>query len=414
MELSNYWELRFMTDTAQDIAENEISENPAFENKRDFILILLAAAILGSAMPMLIVLGGLAGLTLTPHPSLSTLPPSMQMLAGLFAAAPISYLMGKKGRKAGFIASAGFAAIGGLLGGLAMLTSQFWLLIVAHLALGAALVGLNYFRFAVSEVVPKHMQSIAISFILGAGLISALIGPEVFNRTKDMLAPIQFAGAYFAIIPIVVIGVIPILLTRFGDVKQGSIEAAKHVSVRQVLKRRPVLLAVLAASISGGIMVLLMVPTPLAMTHHGHSDIDASSVIKWHVIAMFAPSFFTGWIIKRMGVINVIAIGMVLLGLASGLALMGVALHNFYSALIILGIGWNFGFIGATTLLAQSLEPHERAKVQGFNDTAIALSFTIASFSSGALVTSFSWDIVALAALPVLAIMLLMLVGRRG
>lgn len=405
-----------MVDQAQQHTiedESEYGDKYGGENKWNFVLILLAAAILGSAMPMLIVLGGLAGLTLTPHPTLSTLPPSMQMLAGLFAAAPISYLMGKKGRKAGFVVSAGFAAIGGLLGGIAMLTSQFWLLIAAHVALGAALVGLNYFRFAVSEVVPKHMQSIAISFILGAGLISALIGPEVFNRTKDLLAPVQFAGAYFAIIPIVILGLIPVLLTQFGKVKVNSTEAIKPVSLRKVLMRRPVMLAVLASSISGGIMMLLMTPTPLAMTHHGHTQLDASSVIKWHVIAMFAPSFVTGWIIKRMGIINVIGMGMLLLGGASALAVAGISLHHFYSALIVLGIGWNFGFIGATTLLAQSLEPHERAKVQGFNDTALALAFTIASFSSGALVTQFSWDIVAIAALPVLALMLLMLIFSR-
>ena len=397
-----------MSDLAQNATQDE-----TFENKGSFVLILIAAAILGSAMPMLIVLGGLAGLTLTPHPTFSTLPPSTQMLAGLFAAAPISYLMGKKGRKAGFLISAGCAAMGGLLGGFAMMTSQFWLLILAHMSLGAALVGLNYFRFAISEIVPKHMQSIAISFILAAGLISALIGPEVFNQTKDFLAPVQFAGAYFAIVPIIVLGVIPVLFTRFGDVKNQSDEDKKLVLVRDVLKRRPVLLAVLASCISGGIMMLLMTPTPLAMTHHGHSELEASSVIKWHVIAMFAPSFFTGWIIKRVGVINVISIGMVLLAGASALAIAGVSLHHFYGALIILGIGWNFGFIGATTLLAQSLEPHERAKVQGFNDTALALSFTVASFSSGALVTSFSWEVVALAALPVLIVMLVLLVFLR-
>lgn len=389
------------------------AQQVTFKNKGNIALILLAAAILGSAMPMLIVLGGLAGLTLTPHPTLSTLPPSMQMLAGLFAAAPISYLMGRKGRKAGFVVSAGFAAIGGLLGGIAMLTSQFWMLIAAHIALGAALVGINYFRFAASEIVPKSMQSVVISFVLGAGLISALIGPEVFNRTKDLLAPVPFAGAYFAIIPIVIIGLVPILLARFAKVAETSQATLKPVSVRNVIKRRPVLLAVLAGSISGGIMVLLMTPTPLAMTHHGHSEIEASSVIKWHVIAMFAPSFVTGWIIKRLGVINVIAMGMALLAGACGLAAAGISLHHFYSALIVLGIGWNFGFIGATTLLAQSLEPHERAKVQGFNDTALALSLTLASFASGALVTHFSWDIVAITALPILGAMLIMLIIFR-
>lgn len=373
----------------------------------DFILILLANAILGAAMPMLIVLGGLSGLMLTPSPLLATLPFSIQMLAGLFAAAPMAWAMGKFGRKLGFILGAILGGLGGLLGGAAMIYELFWLLILAHIALGAALACFQYFRFAAAEVVSEAWQPVAISLVLSSGLFAAFIGPEIFIQTKDLLAPISFAGAYFAIIPLSVIGVVPVLFTRFAAVEIKEATSVQKVSISEVLSRKPVALAVAAASVSGGIMVLLMTPTPLAMVACGFTDANASDVIRWHVIAMFAPSFVTGLIIKRFGVKNVIMIGLVLLAVAAGLAISGIDIHHFYASLIILGVGWNFGFIGATSLLATSLKPHERTKMQGVNDTCVALAFTFASFSSGVLVTSFSWTVVAISALPILAIMML-------
>ena len=379
----------------------------------DFILILIANAVLGAAMPMLIVLGGLAGLMLTPSPALSTLPFSMGMLSGLFAAAPLSWCMGKFGRKLGFILGAILAALGGLMGGAAMIYEQFWLLILAHISLGAALACFQYFRFAAAEVVSEAWQPVAISLVLSSGLFAAFIGPEIFIQTKELLAPMSFAGAYLAIVPLSLVGILPVLFTRFAAVEVKGDSNAPHVSIREVLSRKSVALAVAAASISGGVMVLLMTPTPLAMVACGFTDANASDVIRWHVIAMFAPSFVTGLIIKRFGVTNVIMTGVALLAIAAGLAISGIEIHHFYASLIILGIGWNFGFIGATSLLAASLKPHERAKMQGVNDTCVALAFTFASFSSGVLVTSFSWTVVAISALPVLAVMMLGLMMMR-
>lgn len=379
----------------------------------DFILILIANAILGAAMPMLIVLGGLSGLMLTPSPILATLPFSIQMLAGLFAAAPMAWCMGKFGRKLGFTLGAVLAALGGLMGGAAMIYDQFWLLIIAHLSLGAALACFQYFRFAAAEVVSEAWQPVAISLVLSSGLFAAFIGPEVFVQTKDLLAPVSFAGAYFAIIPLTAVGVLPVLFTQFAAVEIKDETNAQNVSVREVLSRKSVALAVTAASVSGGIMVLLMTPTPLAMVACGFTDANASDVIRWHVIAMFAPSFVTGLIIKRFGVTNVIMTGLLLLAVAAGLAISGIKIYHFYASLIILGIGWNFSFIGATSLLAASLKPHERTKMQGVNDTGVALAFTIASFSSGVIVTSFSWTIVAISALPILAIMMFGLMMLR-
>lgn len=392
------------------MASTSITQNTSKSQSRgnlDFILILLANATLGAAMPMLIVLGGLGGLMLAPSPALSTLAPSTQMLAGLIAAAPMAWCMGRFGRKMGFALGAVLAAFGGVLGGAAMIYEQFWLLIAAHISLGAALSCFNYFRFAAAEVVSDAWAPVAISLTLSSGLIAAFIGPEIFIQTKDLLAPVQFAGAYFAIIIISFIGIVPILFTRFGKVAVSDNRTSQSVSIRQVLSRRPVAIAVVSAAVSGGIMVLLMTPTPLAMIACGFTDADAGLVIRAHVIAMFAPSFVTGLIIKRFGATSVIMVGMALLAVAAGLAISGIEIHHFYASLIMLGVGWNFGFIGATSLLATSLEPHERAKMQGFNDTGVALAFTIASFSSGVLVTSFSWTIVAASALPILVLMML-------
>jgi MFS family permease len=372
----------------------------------DFILILLANGILSAAMPMLIVLGGLAGLMLAPTPIFSTLPASIQMFAGLLAAAPMAWCMGKFGRKLGFLLGATLAALGALMCGAAMIYEQFWLLLIGHMCLGSALACFLYFRFAAAEVVSEAWQPVAISLVLSSGLFAAFIGPEIFIQTKDLFSPIPFAGAYFSIIALSVVGGIPVLLTRFVNVEATNQDDVKSVSIGKVLSRKPVGLAVAAASVSGGIMILLMTPTPLAMVACGFTDTNASDVIRWHVIAMFAPSFVTGLIIKRFGVVNVILTGLLLLAVAAGLAISSIEIHHFYASLITLGIGWNFSFIGATSLLAASLKPHERTKMQGVNDTCVALAFTIASFSSGVIVTSFSWTVVAISALPILAIMM--------
>lgn len=371
----------------------------------NLVLILIGSAVLGAPMPMLIILGGLAGILLAPSEAFATLPASIQVLSGLFAAAPLSLLMGKFGRKVGFSLAAGFVLIGGLLGAYAIVIGSFWLLCAAHIPLGAALIGFNYFRFAAAEVAPAKYSSIAISFALGAGLFAALLGPEIFNRTKDLVAGVPFAGAYLSIVVIALVGIVPVLLLRLDPVASKN-ATSKGYAVRlgAVLRRRPVVIAILSGAISHAVMVLLMTPTPLAMVGEGFMDTQASSVIKWHVIAMFAPSFVTGFIINRFGVKKVIGVGLIMLAISSGIAISGLSLHHFYGALILLGIGWNFGFIGATKLLADSLAPDERSAVQGTNDTLIAFASTLAAFGSGAMLSAVSWTALCLIALPMVLV----------
>ncbi len=375
----------------------------------NFSLLLLGNAILGTPMPMLIILGGLSGAMLAPATEFAILPVSLQMLAGMFFAVPMSVFMGKFGRKRGFLLGAGFAALGGVLGAYSLFHASFLMLCLGHAALGAAMSCFGYFRFAAAEVVSESWRPTAISFTLGSGLIAALVGPEIFIYSKDYFSPIPFAGAYGAITVISLIGCLPVLALKLPKQEPSVVnKVTGKVSVRSILRRRPVYTAILCAAASFGVMVLLMAPTPLAMVGCGFSEAQASDVIRWHVIAMFAPSFFTGSLISRFGTSNVISCGLLLLSLSAGTAMAGIELGNFYVSLILLGLGWNFGFIGATNLLNDSLEPHERSMVQGANDTLVALVSTLASFGSGVIISTFDWSSVALMSFPLI---LMALVG---
>lgn len=383
--------------------------NQSKKGHRNFVLILIGNTILGAAMPMLIVLGGLAGLKLAPSAGFATFPPSVQMLVGLFTAAPISIFMGRYGRKNGFLLGSLFALLGGLLGAIAMWASSFWILCLAHIILGTALVSFNYFRFAAGEAVSEHWQSVAISFVLGSGLIAALLGPEIFIQTKNLVPSIPYAGAYLSICVLALIGMLPVSLINMPK-SVTKTNASSTQPVKTILLRRPVLIAVAGAAISSGIMLLIMVPTSLTMVGHGFHVDQAGDVIRWHVIAMFAPSFVTGFLIKQFGVLRIIAFGLFCLALAAGIAMIDVTLMHFYGSLILLGIGWNFGFIGSTSLLTSALKPDERSAIQGTNETLIAGVSAIASFSSGAIIAGFGWFSLASASLAITALALLSLI----
>ncbi|MEL6424262.1 MAG: MFS transporter [Pseudomonadota bacterium] len=369
----------------------------------NFLLLLGANAILSTALPMMIVLGGLAGLMLAPSDGLATLPTSVSTLAGLFAAAPFSLFMGRYGRQAGFLLGAVLAAAGGAAGLLAIAQGSFLLLLSGHFLLGAALACFQFFRFAAAEVVPDQWRSVAISLMLTSGLVAALVGPEVFARTTDALPPLPFAGAYGAIIGLAAVGIVPLLFLRgFGAAPSPDAVRPAKLDVLAVVRRRPVALAIFAGAISQGVMVLLMVPTPIVMVGCGFDATTGAQVVGWHVVAMFAPSFVTGFLIKRFGTGAIVFSGLALLAVAALIAASGLTLGHFYVALIILGVGWNFGFIGATSMLTDALAVEERAAVQGINDTAIALASAVAAFASGALVAGFGWVTLTLAALPIL------------
>ncbi|KIC46092.1 MFS transporter [Ruegeria sp. ANG-S4] len=359
---------------------------------RNFVFILIGNVILGSAMPMLIILGGLAGAFLAPQEWFVTVPPSVQMLAGILVASPISLFMGRFGRRAGFLLGALTLGAGGFLAVVSLLYHSFVLLCVAHFLFGVALVCINYFRFAAAEAVVEKYRPQAISFTLASGLVAAIIGPELFSISKDAYGPIPFTGAYLAICGLALVGALPILPLKLSTPNSAG-RKAKRANLFSVLKDSAEVRAAIAiGALSQAMMVLLMTPTPLAMIWCGFAETQAADVIRWHVIAMFAPGFFTGTVISRIGALQTATIGMFLMAVSAGMAALSLDLVNFYVALILLGVGWNFGFVSATHMLQAAVSDENKPVVQGANDTLLAISASSASLISGIAFVGIGWQ----------------------
>ncbi|MEM6760258.1 MAG: MFS transporter [Pseudomonadota bacterium] len=371
---------------------------------RNFLLILLGNVTLGAAMPMLIVLGVLAGAWLAPADWLATAPTSVSMLAGIAVASPLSLFMGRFGRRAGFLLGAAALMAGGALAVFALLWGSFTLLCLAHILLGSALICVNYFRFAAAEAVAPDLRPQAISFTLASGLVAALIGPELFTWTRDSLAPTPLAGAYAAIVVLGALGALPVLGLTAMQVDAPAAGGAQWSRLRALMASNPrIAVAVGIAALSQAIMVLLMTPTPLAMVGCGFVEDQAADVIRWHVVAMFAPGFFTGSLITRFGAGRVAATGLTLI-VASGLvAWSGLALGNFYVALVLVGIGWNFGFVAGTYMLQSAVSAEDAPLLQGANDTLLAIAASAASLLSGALYAGIGWEALAALSMPIAA-----------
>ncbi|MEM9477780.1 MAG: MFS transporter, partial [Pseudomonadota bacterium] len=269
----------------------------SFLNNRNFLGLIMANTILGAAFPIQLILGGLTGLMLAPDPALATLPSSVQTLAGMLAAAPFSLLMGRLGRRAGFALGALLTIVGALAAIQALYAQNFALLCAAHFLMGAGWASFQYFRFAAGEVVEKTWRPVAISFMLSSLLVAAIAGPQVFIAAKDALSPISFAGAYAAIGAIALIGLLPLALVRMAvPPRPERAPGTSRFAALAALRRRPIRRAVGIAAVSQGVMVFLMIPTPIAMVGCGFSEDTASDVVRWHIVAMFAPSFFTGFL----------------------------------------------------------------------------------------------------------------------
>ncbi|MEE8249816.1 MAG: MFS transporter [Gammaproteobacteria bacterium] len=372
--------------------------------KHNVAVLFFAQAVLGSQLPINIILGGLAGFTLAENKALATLPISVMVLVSMFTAAPASLFMGRFGRRLGFLAGAAAGVLGGMLSALALLLGRFDLLL-----LGGAFTGIyqsthGFFRFAAADTASEAFRPKAISWVLAGGLLAALIAPEVIRATSGYFSPIPFAGAYAAVIGINLVGGLGMLFLDIPTPPRRATGAPSGRALAVIFSQPKTLVAVICAMVSYALMVLVMTATSLAMDGHGFSTGHAADVVRWHLVAMFGPSFFTGSVISRFGHLRVITLGLVLLGVAGAIAVGGVGLENFYLALIALGLGWNFGFIGATSLLGTTHTSEEQAKVQGLNDFLVFGLVTVASFCSGALLHTYGWTTVQLAMVPALAV----------
>ncbi|OAN68358.1 multidrug MFS transporter [Rhodobacteraceae bacterium EhC02] len=377
--------------------------------KRNVMILVMAQAILGSQMPMIFTIGGLAGQSLATNLCWATLPISLIVLGSMLAATPVSAIMQKYGRRTGFLIGTTAGAIGGAVGAYGLYVASFPIFLLGSFITGIYMSGQGFYRFAAADTASDAYRPKAISYVMAGGLLSAVIGPQLVKVTAESMV-IPFLGTYLAVIAVNVIGSGLFFFLDIPTPKPPAADAPRGRSRMELLKTPAVAVAVICATVSYALMNLVMTSSPLAVVGCGFATNDAANVVTAHVLAMYAPSFFTGHLIARFGVQRIVGLGLLILAGAGGVALMGVELEHFFVALILLGIGWNFGFIGATTMLASNHAPHERGRVQGMNDLIVFGGVTMASLSSGSLMNCSGgtaqegWMAVNMAMLPFLVL----------
>lgn len=388
--------------------------------KRNVAVLVAAQAILGAQMPMIFVVGGLAGGMLAGNPCFATLPISVIVFGSMTTAPWLSPLMQRKGRKLGFFVGAIGGAIGAAISAYGLYTASFPLLLLGSYFTGIYMSAQGFYRFAATDTATDAFRPKAISYVMAGGLLSAIFGPQLNKLVSDgsilpfiggALPPIPFIGTYLTIVVINLLGMFLFLLLDLPSGKQNKAAASAAPNGRsrlELLRNPTILVAIICGMVSYSLMNLVMTSTPLAVVGCGLTSNNANDIVSAHVLAMFIPSFFTGHLIVRFGVTRIIVAGLVILGLAGVVALTGVTLENFFVALILLGLGWNFGFVGATTLLSSAHAPNERGQTQGLNDMMVFGCVTLASLASGGLMNCSGgtavdgWNAVNVAMVPFL------------
>lgn len=348
-----------------------------------------------------IAINGLVGLSLAPSPWMATLPVTGYVAGGALCAGLVARHQRAWGRKRAFQAGLCVAILSTGLCAYAAVTHQFWLLVGATVLAGYYNANAGLYRFAATEIVAPQFKERAISWVLAGGIIGAVAGPNLASATRDYF-PVAFAGAYAALVGVALLALLVLSFITFPPLPMPS--ATKPGRPLREIARQPVfIVAVAACALGYGVMNLLMAATPLAMSQCAHPFKSTALVLEWHVLGMFVPSFFTGSLIKRFGCLPVMAVGVALNVVCIVVALSGVDLMQFLIALAALGVGWNFLFIGGTTLFTEAYRPEEKTTAQAAMDTVIFTTMTLTSFSSGALVTTQGWTLLNLGSIvPVL------------
>lgn len=361
-----------------------------------------------SGTSLIVATTALVGFSLSTDKSLASLPFALQLVATMLTSIPAAMLMSRIGRKYSFLIGVVIAMLGALTCTIAIIQHQFILFILGSILIGMFSGFANYYRFTAADNVDQQHKSRAISYVLAGGVLAAVIGPNLANLTRDTISDAAFAGSYASIIILYVLSFILLTFLKLPH-QYNHHEAKQRGSGRPLIliaKQPRFIIAVICGMLGYASMTLVMTATPLAMHHHAHPFSDTSLVIQWHVLGMFVPSFFTGHLIQRFGLLRIM-----LAGAAFGFAcivinLNGTTVGHFWTALVLLGLSWNFLFIGATTLLTETYTIDERFKVQALNDFLVFSMVATASLSAGSLQHQFGWQFVNYAALPAITIIL--------
>ena len=337
-----------------------------------------------------IAINGLVGLSLAPLGWMATLPVMGYVVGGALSTGLVARTQSRYGRRGSFQIGLAVGLFSALLCAYAAWSQNFWLLVLSTMIAGYYSANGQLYRFAAAELSAENFREKAVSLVLAGGLIGAIVGPNLASRTKNMLDT-PFMGAYLALGVVAIVGMVLMHFIQFPPVPAKKAGADAGRPLGEIMRQPVFIVAALAASLSYGVMNLLMAATPLAMQVCGFSFSDAALVLEWHVIGMFAPGFFTGHLIRKFGTLTIMGVGVVLNLVCIAIALSGVDLHQFLIALFLLGVGWNFLFTGSTTLSMKAWTPAEKDRGQAAINFFVFATMAFTSFASGALVTTQGW-----------------------
>lgn len=377
---------------------------------------LMAAQSLGGAnSPIVISLGGLVGQHLSSDPALVTLPVSLLNLGLALGTLPAAWVMRRFGRRAGYLLGTCFGIVSGLIAALGIMQASFFIFCAGTMLAGFYSSYVQSYRFAAADSATGAESQKAISRVMVGGLLAAIIGPQLVIWTRDALPGVPFAGSFLSQAALAALA-IPILLTlRKPPMPKGEdAESDGGRPLSEILAMPRYLLSIATGVVSYGLMTFIMTASPIAMVAHGHSVDEAALGIQWHILAMFGPSFLTGRLMVRFGKERFAAVGLALIAASAVVALNGIDIFHFWLALVLLGLGWNFGFIGATAMVAECHTPSERNKVQGANDFLVFGTVATASFFAGSLLHSSGWATINWLVLPAVALVLVPLLWRTA
>jgi MFS family permease len=377
---------------------------------RNITLLSFCQAIVGSNQAILGSIAALTAASMVSDRSFSTVPVSLMIIGTALATGPAAWLIHSWGRREAFIFGAGLTIPGALLAALAAWLSNFWLFCAGLAILGTTAAFANQYRFAVADSVPPGLKARAISWVLFGGVVAGFVGPQLAILSKDWIVGHTFAASYVVMAGLALLGIAVLAFTRLAPTIKDAKRRKGGRPFAALLRSSDVLIPMITASVSYALMVMVMVAAPLAMVYVcGHSTTDAAFAIQWHIVAMFAPSFVTGAIIGRIGAYLTAGIGLLLIVAAAIVNLNGISVGHFVAALVLLGVGWNFGFIASTALLSATYQPEEAARVQGLNEQVVFGAMALASIASGLLLEMLGWQTVNALVIPVAALAILLL-----
>jgi MFS family permease len=384
----------------------------AYNGRADIFRLVAAQALGGANAVIAYATGAIVGEMFAPSKALATLPVSIFVVGMAVCTIPTGAIAQRHGRRAAFMTGTMSGVLTGLLASLAVVMGSFALFCVAMFFGGAYASVVLSFRFAAADCVPAEKRARALSLVMGGGVFAAVIGTQLVTLTVNLWQPYMFAATYLAQAALALVS-----MTVLTGIKIAKPVRSEHSGGRplfEIAKQPRFIAAAICGVVSYMMMNLVMTSAPLAMKLCGLSLASANLGLQWHVIAMYGPSFFTGRLIARFGAPKVVATGLLLIAAAAGVGMTGIDVGHFWVALILLGLGWNFGFVGASSLVLECHRPQEKTKVQSFNDFIVFGSMVIGSFSSGGLLTAYGWNAVCLVTLPPLALAVLSLAWTRS